>query len=190
LRTLEEVSADKLRGGFYSPDSLVKFCLDRAQRRLGGASNLRVLEPSAGDGAFIRGLRSHPLAPLVSELVAVEVLPSEAHQCREQLHEAPFNGRVLAESFIPWTQKSTSEFDMAVGNPPFVRFQFVGLETKQEIAGLADRLGVLAPDPPGRACQSSRWRGVCVHRSRRIVYRHCSKVGPRVVASKRARCPV
>ena len=65
MKTSREVTPDKLRGGFYSPDSLVRVCLDRAQALLTGDGPVRVLEPSAGDGAFLAGLAKHPLVERV-----------------------------------------------------------------------------------------------------------------------------
>jgi len=143
LRTREDVGAEKLRGGFYSPDTLVTFCLDRVAELLPGSARLRILEPSAGDGAFVRGLASRDLAARVEEFVAVELLPSEAERCRREIRLAPFTGRVFASSFIPWATSCRQNFDVAIGNPPFVRFQFVDEESKLESARLAARLGVL-----------------------------------------------
>ncbi len=141
MKTREQVSAQKMRGGFYSPASLVRFCLDRVVALAPRADHLSALEPSAGDGAFIRGLRAHQLADRVSSVVAIEPLRAEAVKCESELDGA-FPGRVIADSFIPWAAKSCDEFDVAVGNPPFVRFQFVDADSKQDIERLADRLGV------------------------------------------------
>jgi tRNA1(Val) A37 N6-methylase TrmN6 len=65
-------SHDKLRGGYYTPTEIAKFLsrwvLSRKPKTL--------LEPSCGDGAFIRaldGLHHHNLA-----LTAVERQPEEA----------------------------------------------------------------------------------------------------------------
>ncbi len=66
MKAIDVMSAEKLRGGFYSPPTLVRACLDRiAALRSGDAKPLRVFEPSAGDGAFIRGLRDHVTADQV-----------------------------------------------------------------------------------------------------------------------------
>ncbi len=121
MKVASEVSADKLRGGFYSPQSLVAVCLDRVRDLLGDRTGLRVLEPTAGDGAFLRGLAAHGLGAQVSHVVAVELLATAAARC---VGAWPFESTVECASFLDELDLG-GQFDMAVGNPPFVRFQFV-----------------------------------------------------------------
>jgi adenine-specific DNA-methyltransferase len=142
VKTSLEVTSDKLRGGFYSPEPLVRVCLDRVASLLAGNDHLRVLEPSAGDGAFIAGLAGHALRDRVSWVTAIEVLDSEAAACRATLETARFGGEVLVESALAWSDRAREPYDVAVGNPPFVRFQFVGDEERACAGRLADRLGL------------------------------------------------
>ena len=125
MKTAREVSADKLRGGFYSPDSLVKVCFDRVATLVKRSGPLRMLEPSAGDGAFIRGLRGHQLANRVKWTTAVEIVKSEAAACAATLSSADLGGEVINDSVLAWALNNQDLYDIAVGNPPFVRFQFV-----------------------------------------------------------------
>ena len=118
-----EVSPEKLRGGFYTPPALVRATLD-ALARVAPDGPLRVLEPSAGDGAFLRGLAAHPLGERVAATRAIELVETEAARC----------GALVADA-VEWCAETGETFDAAVGNPPFVRFQFAG-GTDQ-----ADRLG-------------------------------------------------
>jgi adenine-specific DNA-methyltransferase len=135
VKTADRVSADKLRGGFYSPGPLVRACLDRAAALTGDRGQMRVLEPSAGDGAFVRGLAGHPLAGRISGLTAVEVNPAEAARCRAAVAAAPFPGTAVTGSVLGPARPEPGHYDIAVGNPPFVRFQFLSP---------ADRAGALA----------------------------------------------
>jgi adenine-specific DNA-methyltransferase len=142
MKTSREVTSDKLRGGFYSPDSLVHVCLDRVASLIAGDGPVRVLEPSAGDGAFIAGLGKHWLAERVSWTTAVELLASEAAACRAALATAPFEGEVLHESALAWASREHEPYDVAVGNPPFVRFQFVDGAERVHTDLLAHRVGL------------------------------------------------
>ena len=142
MKVRAEVTAAKLRGGFYSPDALVRACLDRVAALLGDRAGLAVLEPSAGDGAFLRGLAAHPLADRVAEVAAVELVPGEAAACRAALAGAGLPGAVHAGSVLPWALACPPRFDAAVGNPPYVRYQFVGEADKAAIAAVATRAGV------------------------------------------------
>ena len=134
MRTAESVSREKLRGGFYSPPVLVSCCLDRITELLPSMTGLKILEPSAGDGAFLRGLSEHRLRPAVDSLVAVEIDPVEAAKCQSELKRLALPGHVLEGSVLAERRPELLGFDAAVGNPPFVRFQFVGD---------ADRMGAI-----------------------------------------------
>lgn len=140
MRTRAEVSSNKLRGGFYSPPALVEVCLDRLKSLVGDRTGLRVIEPSAGDGAFVRGLSVHPLGRQVSHLVAIEPDAAEAHRCRTAVDDAPFKGGCEVRSAIgsPPVQRA----QVAMGNPPYVRFQFLSAQDQAGIVRLGDDLGL------------------------------------------------
>ncbi len=142
LKTSNEVSPEKLRGGFYSPSELVRVCWDRVESLLTGEGPLRILEPSAGDGAFVRGLSGHPLGARVSFATAVEILDTEAALCAAAIDQAPFAGEVANESAVAWALRDTQPYDVAVGNPPFVRFQFISETERKNINALEGQLGV------------------------------------------------
>jgi adenine-specific DNA-methyltransferase len=141
MKLRHEVSAEKLRGGFYTPDGLVECCLDRVGRLVGDREELRVLEPSAGDGAFLRGLSRHALGSKVASVTAVEVLPEEAAKTAAFLNGQRWNNDVVRSSVLSWSLASRSEFDVAVGNPPFLRFQFVSDRDKVDLPSVAELLG-------------------------------------------------
>lgn len=142
MKVRSEVSGAKLRGGFYSPPGLVRACLDRVASLVGERDGLVVLEPSAGDGAFVRGLAAHPLGARAREIAAVELEPAEAAACAAAIAAAGLPGRAEAGSFLPWASACPPRFDVAVGNPPYVRYQFVGPADKAAIAAVAARAGV------------------------------------------------
>lgn len=116
---MTEVTADKLRGGFYTPDPLVDFVLRRLAPG-GLADGARLLEPSVGDGAFLRGLSRLGQSPLVT---AVEVIPKEAAKARAELRRSGLSGAVVTGSALVW--QGGGDYDAAAGNLPFVRFQFI-----------------------------------------------------------------
>ncbi len=135
------MSFDKLRGGFYTPESLVRICLDRIVSLNGHKEDLAILEPSLGDGAFLRGVVTHPIAANVHKFVGLEIANSEAEKSRTVARQVPFHTSVLTVSAIEWSSKSNQLFDVVVGNPPFVRYQFVPEEDYESTRRLADRLG-------------------------------------------------
>ncbi|HEV7563734.1 MAG TPA: hypothetical protein VGO24_09560 [Solirubrobacterales bacterium] len=136
------MSAQKLRGGFYTPAPLVQFCLERLRPLLPPRGDVSVLEPSAGDGAFLRGIAANgALAKRAREMLAIEPLDLEAEKCRRSFAATRIAGSTFVESAVKWGADSEEWFDAAVGNPPFVRYQFISAWDKAQIARLGARLG-------------------------------------------------
>ncbi|MFJ6884623.1 Eco57I restriction-modification methylase domain-containing protein [Streptomyces californicus] len=142
MRTRDEVSDDKLRGGFYSPDVLVELCIRRSAELLDGRSDLRVLEPSAGDGAFLRGVGRSDMAGRIQAVEAVEIFAGEATKAADALNSAGMQGRVVNQNVLQWSQGRGSDFDWVLANPPYVRFQFISDEDKQRAKEISAGLGV------------------------------------------------
>ncbi|WP_404375295.1 Eco57I restriction-modification methylase domain-containing protein [Kytococcus sedentarius] len=141
MRTRDEVSDNKLRGGFYSPDVLVELCIRRSVELLGGRSDLRVLEPSAGDGAFLRGLGRGDLARRIQHVEAIEILAAESAKAADALNSTALQGRVINENVLEWSQGRGSDFDWVLANPPYVRFQFISDQDKQRAREISSELG-------------------------------------------------
>ncbi len=99
-------SADKVRGGYYTPEPVARF-LARWVRQAGP----RIVEPSCGDGRILR-----ELAALGGRARGVELIPDEAAKARRF---AP----VDAENLFTWlTRAEPGGWDGVAGNPPYIRF--------------------------------------------------------------------
>lgn len=142
LKTRVEVTPDKLRGGFYTPPGLVHACIARVAALSEQHSGLAVLEPSVGSGAFIHGLSEAGFDRAVRRVVGVEIVESEAVKAREALRNSGMEGDVHCASAIAWAIDSRELFDVAIGNPPFVRFQFISDNDKRHVERLGTSLGV------------------------------------------------
>jgi len=118
-------SAQKLRGGYYTPDDLAVF-LCRWALEIGPS---RVLEPSCGDGSFLRALGKAGADPHLSVL-AMELNEDEAAKAAASATDAGLlNFRVHTGDFLSWalqpSNKQEASFDAVIGNPPFVRYQYL-----------------------------------------------------------------
>lgn len=101
-------SAEKLRGGYYTPLPIAKFLADWVQ-----GSGSRLLEPSCGDGAILSAL------PATSSRTGIEIEPQEAEKARAAAPKAT----VVVADFFEWFDDSqVSAWDGVAGNPPFIRF--------------------------------------------------------------------
>jgi adenine-specific DNA-methyltransferase len=110
--------AAKARGGFYTPPALTSFLVRWAVRD----ADARVLEPSAGDGAFMRAIVDR-LAQLgqadpAERVVGIEPEAREAEKCRSA---AP-GVLVLERDFFELLPGDVPPMTAVVGNPPYLRF--------------------------------------------------------------------
>lgn len=95
-------------GQVFTPPSVVEFMLGLCRNRG------RVLEPSAGDGAFYNALRQQG-----RELTGVEI----------DRRVAPAGARVMDFFALPESER----FATIVGNPPYVRYQDIAVNTRKRL---------------------------------------------------------
>ncbi len=127
MKLAEDIEAIKLRGAYYTSPLLVHACLQRIATLTDAGRCLRVLEPSAGDGAFVRGFRDFAARGQLASphLTCIELSGEEAAKCREAMDCYGIAGQTIHSSFFAWADGNEERFDAVVGNPPFVRYQFV-----------------------------------------------------------------
>lgn len=142
MKLVSQVSRDKLRGGFYTPPDLVAVCLDRILERPNNSKKLSILEPSCGDGAFLRGISEHEIRKSVSMFQGIELIEEEAQKCMEFSRGAPFEANIENTNTLEWASYTDEVFDTVVGNPPFVRYQFVPKSYLKSIELLGSRIGI------------------------------------------------
>lgn len=142
MKFRHEVSDQKLRGGYYTPPAMVSFCLSRVDA-LAQSTRRHWLEPSAGDGAFVRGIAERDDASSI-EITCIEVDPAEAAKCRRELVDHKLAGTVVDGSLFPWLASDDPkvDFDVVVGNPPYVRYQFLSDADRAAAERLASEHGL------------------------------------------------
>ncbi|MCR9194546.1 MAG: N-6 DNA methylase [Hyphomonas sp.] len=124
-----ELDADKLRGGYYTSNELAQWLCAWAIR---DADDF-VLEPSCGDGAFLSAAAER-LGHLgakgparADHLQGIEILADEADKARErlksQLKLRAADAVETSDFFAWWSRPDRPLFDVAIGNPPFIRYQ-------------------------------------------------------------------
>lgn len=121
--TKTSFSADKVRGGYYTPPEIADWLTAWAIR----SPNDRVLEPSCGDGAFLVSCADYlqnlgaSSGRIAKSLVGVEVVRSEAEKARSRLASS---ASVHCQDFFEWAREQHERrFDCVIGNPPFIRYQ-------------------------------------------------------------------
>ncbi|MGO4639874.1 N-6 DNA methylase [Mesorhizobium sp. 2RAF45] len=124
MNFIENMSAQKLRGGYYTPSDLAAF-IARWVKEIGPK---RVLEPSCGDGAFF-GAMAEAGGFGKATIVGFELDVDEAGKAQSRANELDLKAEIRAEDFLSWAiehaDHRSAKFDAVVGNPPFVRYQYL-----------------------------------------------------------------
>jgi len=125
MNFIENETAQKLRGGYYTPVDLAAFIA----RWVKEIDPKQVLEPSCGDGAFFSAFKSVRGFSKV-EVTGFELDKAEARKATTRAIECGLsNATVKNEDFLSWAVKQVQcdklLFDAVVGNPPFVRYQYL-----------------------------------------------------------------
>ena len=130
---------EKLRGGYYTPSDLATFLV----RWVKNIQPARVLEPSCGDGVFLKAIGSLKIQP---EVLAFELDGAEARKAKSQAVAANLdNFDIRALDFLDWALKTigdkSEQFDAVVGNPPFIRYQYLPPLFQNRAEAIFDRMG-------------------------------------------------
>ena len=126
MQLINEASSEKLRGAYYTPPKIASFILHWG---INGGHDADILEPSCGDGVFLECLRDEHM--LFHSVTAVEYEAVEAQKARSiGLHDS----EVITSDFHLFCLNSKKRFDLVVGNPPFIRYQYYD-DKQQELAG-------------------------------------------------------
>lgn len=116
MQLIKDASAEKLRGAYYTPPAIASFILHWG---INGGKDADILEPSCGDGVFLECMRDENM--LFNTVTAVEYEAAEADKARALgLHDS----EVVNQDFHRFCLDTEKRFDLVVGNPPFIRYQY------------------------------------------------------------------
>ena len=111
----------KLRGGYYTPkiirDFLVNWAVDSTTKS--------ILEPSCGDGGFFETVFEGEYKK-IKEVVGIELNPEEAKKAEKIVSKFGKNSTIVNDDFFKYyvTTLEKKKFDVILGNPPFIRYQY------------------------------------------------------------------
>jgi adenine-specific DNA methylase len=117
-------SPAKLRGGYYTAPDIATFLL----KWVLNIHPKSILEPSCGDGVFLRGLSKLSTNGL-KLIKAFEIEPVEAGKAKSASSDfKKVDIQIEGRDFLGWSLAklmNPPQFDAVVGNPPFIRYQYL-----------------------------------------------------------------
>lgn len=125
MQLIKEASKEKLRGGFYTPEPIASFILKWA---FNGNKQLDILEPSCGDGVFLEEIQKGCYE--YNSVTAIEFDEVEAEKSKKIGLDKT---NVINADFHDFCIHTRQKFDLVVGNPPYIRYQYFDKE-QQEFA--------------------------------------------------------
>ena len=147
-----DATRQKAAGAYYTPERVVKSLVRWVVRQ----PTHRLLDPSCGDGRF---LREHQPS------VGIEQDPESAAVA----HRTAPGSLVHEGDFFAWASETRERFECAVGNPPFIRYQRFSGEVRERARRLCLNQGVsifstvvflgTLPDRDGGSAQKRRKDG-------------------------------
>ena len=123
MKLIENATAEKLRGGFYTPEPIAEFIL---RWGINGSTDFDILEPSCGDGVFLEQLKG--LKSKYKSITAIEFDEIEAQKAEKIGLK---NKQIINDDFHTYCNNTLQRFDLVVGNPPYIRYQF--FDRKQQV---------------------------------------------------------
>lgn len=122
---------------YYTKDSVVKMCMDRIEEHLPMNDNELIddlmIEPSAGDGAFIEGIKE-----LTNNYAFYDLFPQN-----DEIQEQDY---LALDSNAMWKIKYDNKIKIhVIGNPPFGRQSSLSLKFISKSCEFADSISFILP---------------------------------------------
>lgn len=141
MKLKKDSTEKKLRGAYYTP-----LQLSNAIVNLFAHDNTKsILEPSCGDGVFLDSLAQTGLIDQIDSICAVEIETEEAAKVK---HSFRCNRRVQVfnEDFFRFYDRvlGKEQYDLILGNPPYIRYQYLTEEQREMQAKILTAHGMKA----------------------------------------------
>ena len=131
MQLIKEASKEKLRGGFYTPEPIASFVLKWA---FNGNKQLDVLEPSCGDGVFLEEIQKGDYK--YNSVTAIEFDEVEAEKSKKIGLDKT---NVINADFHDFCINTKQKFDLVVGNPPYIRYQYFDKKQQEFASNIFDK---------------------------------------------------
>lgn len=134
MKLISEVSPEKLRGSFYTPPIIAEFILKWGIKE---STNSSILEPSCGDGVFLQEIKNNNYT--YKKIIGLEIDEQEAAKAKQI--DLP-KSTIITSDFYKYCNSTSEKFDLIIGNPPYIRYQFFDKQQQIESENIFIRAGL------------------------------------------------
>jgi len=134
MKLKKDATKEKLRGGFYTPEEIASFIL---RWGFNGREDMDILEPGCGDGVFLEQIKSGDYN--YKSLTAVELDSDEARKAKKV---KLLKSKVYNTDFFAFFEDTKKKYDLIIGNPPYIRYQFLDSHQKEEAEKIFQMAGL------------------------------------------------
>jgi len=124
MKLISQATEEKLRGGFYTPPPIASFILKWG---FNGSKSHDVLEPSCGDGVFLEEIKKNNYP--YNSVDAIELDKIEAKKAKSV--DLP-KSKITCKDFHVFCNKTKKRYDLVIGNPPYIRYQYFNKQQQNE----------------------------------------------------------
>jgi adenine-specific DNA-methyltransferase len=123
-------SEKKFNGSYYTPNDLTNFIIDYTIKKFNCKESINILEPSVGDGAFLRAILDHEKIRGF-EKISITLVEKDANELQKALqitqNKYTKNIKIHAfnQDFLDFLNINTSKYSLIVGNPPYIKKNYL-----------------------------------------------------------------
>lgn len=150
MNRFTDLNENKLRGGYYTSVEVANWLCKWAIR----TPHEGVLEPSCGDGVFLVAAAKRfielgsQIKHIPNNLTGIEIIEDETNIANAKLQKIfgnTFNEIIKTIDFFEWWQiNKLKNFDVVIGNPPFIRYQAFPEPHRSRAISIMAELGLTA----------------------------------------------
>ena len=131
MKLKKDNTKEKLRGAYYTPLTLAEKMIDFFVKD----KNIRsILEPSCGDGVFIDAALEQGLLADGKSMTAVEIEKDETDKLSVK-YASNSNIHIINRDFFEsYRENKHNKYDLIVGNPPYIRYQYLMESQRTEMS--------------------------------------------------------
>ena len=131
MKLKKDNTKEKLRGAYYTPLTLAEKMIEFFVKD----KNIRsILEPSCGDGVFIDAALEQGLLADGKSMTAVEIEKDETDKLSVK-YASNSDIHIINRDFFEFYRENThNNYDLIVGNPPYIRYQYLMESQRTEMS--------------------------------------------------------